>query len=55
MTSKDGTTIYADAIGDPSKPSLVFVHGYALSGDVFNNIFAEPKYREDHYLVRAFF
>ncbi|KAI0313238.1 alpha/beta-hydrolase [Amylostereum chailletii] len=52
LTSTDGTSIYADAIGDPCLPCLVFVHGLALSSIVFNDIFDNPRYYEHFYLVR---
>lgn len=51
MTSADGTEIYADATGNPSNPCIVFIHGLALSGAVWNDIFASPKYSKDFYLV----
>ncbi|KAG7441923.1 alpha/beta-hydrolase [Guyanagaster necrorhizus] len=52
VSSKDGALIYADAAGDPTKPCLVFVHGLALSGAVFDNLFANPTLTENFYLVR---
>ncbi|KAK0462840.1 Alpha/Beta hydrolase protein [Desarmillaria tabescens] len=52
VPSKDGALIYANASGDPTKPCLVFVHGLALSGAVFDNIFAKSKLTENFYLVR---
>ncbi|EJD03381.1 alpha/beta-hydrolase [Fomitiporia mediterranea MF3/22] len=52
LDSSDGTKIYADAFGDPSKPSIVFVHGQALSGVVFDKIFTDRRYTEQFYLVR---
>ncbi|VDC05095.1 unnamed protein product [Peniophora sp. CBMAI 1063] len=52
LTSKDGTTIHADAIGDPSKPHVVFVHGLSLSGAVFDNLFTDARYISSFYLVR---
>ncbi len=30
LPSADGTLIYAEAVGDASKPALVFIHGLAL-------------------------
>jgi hypothetical protein len=27
LTSKDGTEVFAQAIGDPAKPSVIFCHG----------------------------
>ncbi|KAK0498056.1 alpha/beta-hydrolase [Armillaria luteobubalina] len=52
VPSKDGALIYADAAGDPTKPCLVFVHGLALSGAVFDNLFNNPKLIQNFYLVR---
>ncbi|KAK0471662.1 Alpha/Beta hydrolase protein [Armillaria novae-zelandiae] len=52
VPSKDGALIYADAAGDPTKPCLVFVHGFTLSGAVFDNLFTNPKLIANFYLVR---
>ncbi|PBK82441.1 alpha/beta-hydrolase [Armillaria gallica] len=52
VPSKDGALIYADTAGDPRKPCLVFVHGFTLSGAVFDNLFTNPKLIENFYLVR---
>ncbi|KAF9489234.1 alpha/beta-hydrolase [Pleurotus eryngii] len=52
IASRDGTSIYADATGNPAKQSIVFVHGLALSGIVFDNFFANDRLRENYYLVR---
>lgn len=51
VLSADGTEIYADATGNPSNPSIVFIHGLGLSGAVWNDIFATQKYSRDFYLV----
>ncbi|KAF9490467.1 alpha/beta-hydrolase [Pleurotus eryngii] len=51
VTSADGTKIYADATGDPKKQSIVFVHGFALSGVVFDRFFANKRLA-NYYLVR---
>lgn len=51
LRSADGTEIYAEAIGDPSKPTLVFVHGIAVSSLCFDNIFTDPKWTDRVYLV----
>ncbi|KZT52832.1 alpha/beta-hydrolase, partial [Calocera cornea HHB12733] len=50
--SADGTPIYAEALGDPSKPALVFVHGFALSLTCFDDVFSDPGWREAAYLIR---
>ncbi|KAL0959908.1 hypothetical protein HGRIS_011573 [Hohenbuehelia grisea] len=52
VTSADGTHIYADAIGNPAKQSIVFVHGFALSGVVFDRLFTNQDLLNNFYLVR---
>lgn len=54
LTSSDGTEIYADAIGDPTKPAIVFVHGFTLSAAVFDNVFINDMYTKEFYLVGPF-
>ena len=54
ITSADGTKLYADAVGDPSKPSIVFIHGFALSASVFDSIFLEKSYTNGFYFVSRF-
>ncbi|KAF7290071.1 AB hydrolase-1 domain-containing protein [Mycena chlorophos] len=51
-TSSDGTKIYADATGNPANPSVVFAHGFALSGIVFDKLFADQRLLDNLYLVR---
>jgi hypothetical protein len=51
LKSTDGTTIYADAVGNPANPSIVFTHGFALSAAVFNTLFENPRLLEKFYLV----
>lgn len=50
--SSDGTPIFARAVGDSSKPSLVFVHGMSLSGVVFDDLFKDKTLLDRFYLVR---
>ncbi|KZT62281.1 alpha/beta-hydrolase [Calocera cornea HHB12733] len=52
LTSADGTPIYAEAVGDPSKPSIVFVPGLALSAVVFDPLFDNARLLSKYYLVR---
>ncbi|OCB92236.1 alpha/beta-hydrolase [Sanghuangporus baumii] len=52
LTSSDGCRIYADAVGDSSKPCLVFIHGFSLSAAVFDNIFFDARYSSEFFLVR---
>ncbi|KAJ7821547.1 Alpha/Beta hydrolase protein [Mycena olivaceomarginata] len=47
-----GPPIYAEASGNPANPSVVFAHGFALSGIVFNKLFSDPRMLEKLYLVR---
>lgn len=54
ISSADGTKVYADAIGDSSNPSIVFIHGFALSASVFDNIFIGKRYADNYYLVCLF-
>ena len=51
VVSADGTRVFAAALGDPSKPALVFVHEIALSGSVFNKLFAKLNEMNEFYLV----
>ncbi|KAJ7125351.1 Alpha/Beta hydrolase protein [Mycena epipterygia] len=50
--SADGTLIYAEASGNPANPSVVFAHGFALSGIVFDKLFSDPRLLDKLYLVR---
>ncbi|KAJ7099351.1 alpha/beta-hydrolase [Mycena belliarum] len=50
--SADGTLIYAEAAGNPANPSVVFTHGFALSGIVFDDLFADTRMLKKLYLVR---
>ncbi|KAF4565423.1 hypothetical protein EYR36_001994 [Pleurotus pulmonarius] len=52
VVSADGTEIYANAVGDPSQPALVFLHGFSTSTLVFDAIFDSPKWSSQLYLVR---
>ncbi|KZO90312.1 alpha/beta-hydrolase [Calocera viscosa TUFC12733] len=50
--SADGTAIYAEALGDPTKPALIFIHGFSLSLKCFDGIFADPAWTDEAYLIR---
>ncbi|KAJ7125344.1 alpha/beta-hydrolase, partial [Mycena epipterygia] len=50
--SSDGTLIYAEASGNPANPSVVFAHGFALSGIVFDKLFSDTRLLDKLYLVR---
>lgn len=53
LKSTDGTELYADATGNPQHPSIVFVHGIALCGAVFDQFFSNKQLLEKFYLVRS--
>ena len=52
--SKDGSEIYAEASGDPTKIPIVFVHGMACSGASFDEFWALQEIQENFHLVRSF-
>ena len=52
LTSADGTAVYAEAIGDPTNPHIVFLHGFWLASVVWDCIFYNPRYTDQFYLVR---
>lgn len=52
LTSSDGCKIYSNAVGNNRKPSIVFVHGFTLCADVWDNIFLDPRYYTEFHLVR---
>ncbi len=51
LTSANNTPIYADVTGDPTKPALVFIHGFGLCASAFDGIFDDTKWSESLYLV----
>jgi hypothetical protein len=53
IKSSDGTDIFATAAGKPQNPSLIFSHGFALSGVVFDNLFQDKRLLDHFYLVCA--
>ncbi|KAI0070033.1 alpha/beta-hydrolase [Panus rudis PR-1116 ss-1] len=52
LQSKDGTRIWADASGDPSKPHVVFIHGFACTALAFEKQFSDPNLLNNLYMVR---
>lgn len=52
LTSVDGTRIYAEALGSPSNPPLLWIHGDSFSGLVFDKQFADPRLADSYYMVR---
>lgn len=55
VISTDGTEIYAEAVGNPTKPHIVFVLGFSLCAAVFDRIFLDAEFQESYYLVRSLF
>lgn len=54
LVSSDGIEIYAESVGNPLKPHVVFVHGFTLSGAVFDRIFHDAEHQASYYLVRLY-
>ncbi|EGN98422.1 hypothetical protein SERLA73DRAFT_183422, partial [Serpula lacrymans var. lacrymans S7.3] len=52
VTSADGTHIYTDAVGDPSMPAILCLHGFSLSSVVYDNLFIDPTWKDNFYLIR---
>ncbi|KAJ7186984.1 Alpha/Beta hydrolase protein [Mycena filopes] len=52
LKSADGTEIYAEAVGDPSKPGVIFIHGFSMCSVAFDAIFRDPQWIANVYLVR---
>ncbi|KAF7335095.1 putative oxidoreductase ephD [Mycena venus] len=52
VTSADGTKIFAEARGNPSKPAIVFIHGFGIGAMAFNEIFDDPDWLSQAYMVR---
>ncbi|KAJ7099930.1 alpha/beta-hydrolase [Mycena belliarum] len=52
LRSTDGTTLFAEATGDPRNLHLVLVSGLSLSGCVFDDLCADKRLLESLYIVR---
>ncbi|KAI5996871.1 alpha beta-hydrolase [Pisolithus orientalis] len=52
ILSDDGTPIYAEAVGNSSLPSIIFIHGLGLSSIVFEKLFQDRTLLNNAYLVR---
>jgi pimeloyl-ACP methyl ester carboxylesterase len=53
LVSKDGTAVYADAVGDPARPHVVFIHGLSLSAGVWDDIFSDERYHAELYMASS--
>ncbi|KAJ7083252.1 alpha/beta-hydrolase [Mycena epipterygia] len=52
LRSTDGTTLFAEATGDPRNPHVVLIAGLSLSGCVFDDMCADPRLLDTLYIVR---
>ncbi|KAJ7220212.1 alpha/beta-hydrolase [Mycena pura] len=52
LQSPDGTTIFAEATGDPKNVHVVLVSGLSLSGCVFDGMCADQRLFDALYIVR---
>lgn len=52
VRSSDGTPIYAEATGSPRNLHVVLVHGFSLSGVVFDEFCADQRLLDELYIVR---
>ncbi|KAJ7760664.1 alpha/beta-hydrolase [Mycena maculata] len=52
LRSTDGTTIFAEATGNPNNLHLVLLSGLSLSGCVFDDMCADQRLLESLYVVR---
>ncbi|KAL0568952.1 hypothetical protein V5O48_013020 [Marasmius crinis-equi] len=52
VISSDGGTIYAESIGDPNKPAIIFIPGWTMASIVFDKQFEDEKLRKELYLIR---
>ncbi|KAF6748546.1 Alpha/Beta hydrolase protein [Ephemerocybe angulata] len=51
ISSSDGGQIFAQAIGNPSLPTLVFIHGLLFSSIVWAQILADTSLLQNFYLI----
>jgi hypothetical protein len=52
VTSRDGTVLIAEAAGDPSKPAVVFCHGFASSAGMYDRQFEDEELLRELHMVR---
>jgi len=51
VQSKDGTRIWTQAAGNPTKPAIVFIPGFSCTALAFEKQFDDPELLENLYLV----
>jgi uncharacterized membrane protein len=54
VTSQDGTTIYAEGIGNKDGPHLILAHGYPASAAAFDKLFFDENVNSKVYMVNNF-
>ncbi|KAI0764552.1 alpha/beta-hydrolase [Trametes elegans] len=52
IRSSDGAVIYADAVGNPRNPHVVFIHEVTLSSAVFDELLQDRRLTDHLYMVR---
>ncbi|PCH42150.1 alpha/beta-hydrolase [Wolfiporia cocos MD-104 SS10] len=52
ITSADGTKIWAESAGNPSKPAVVFIHGLSCTAVGYDKQFADHDLLNNLYMVR---
>jgi len=52
VTSADGTKIWAQNAGDPSKPAVVFIHGFSCTALHFEKQFTDARMLTNLYMIR---
>ncbi|KAL1946330.1 hypothetical protein VTO73DRAFT_15457 [Trametes versicolor] len=52
LRSSDGTSIYAEAVGSPMNPHIVFIHEVTLSSVVFDDLVRDRRLTDHLYLIR---
>ncbi|KAG5642934.1 hypothetical protein DXG03_001851 [Asterophora parasitica] len=52
LTSRDGTKIHVQAVGNPNNPHIIFAHGLACTLAAFDPLFEDPLLQATLYMVR---
>ena len=52
LSSPDGTKIWAESAGNPTKPALVFIHGLSCTALGFDNQFTDKELLANFHLIR---